>query len=62
MNLNVSFIIYWKDIAYFHALFWPAMLEASNFRSPNSIYCHGFLTVDGEKMSSEEPFLMQEHI
>ena len=40
-----------KDIAYFHALFWPAMLEASNFRSPNSIYCHGFLTVDGEKMS-----------
>jgi methionyl-tRNA synthetase len=40
-----------KDIAYFHALFWPAMLEGANFRKPNAIYCHGFLTIDGEKMS-----------
>ena len=40
-----------KDIAYFHALFWPAMLEGSNFRKPNAVYCHGFLTIDCEKMS-----------
>ena len=40
-----------KDIAYFHALFWPAMLEGSGFRKPTAIFCHGFLTVDGEKMS-----------
>jgi len=40
-----------KDIAYFHALFWPAMLEGADFRKPNAIYCHGFLTIDGEKMS-----------
>ena len=40
-----------KDIAYFHALFWPAMLEGSGFRKPNAVYCHGFLTIDGEKMS-----------
>jgi methionyl-tRNA synthetase len=40
-----------KDIAYFHALFWPAMLEGSGFRKPNGVYCHGFLTINGEKMS-----------
>ncbi len=40
-----------KDIAYFHALFWPAMLEGSAFRKPNAVFCHGFLTIDGEKMS-----------
>ena len=40
-----------KDIAYFHALFWPAMLQGASFRKPNAIYCHGFLTIDGEKMS-----------
>jgi methionyl-tRNA synthetase len=40
-----------KDILYFHALFWPAMLEYSNFRTPTNIYAHGFLTVNGEKMS-----------
>ncbi len=40
-----------KDIAYFHALFWPAILEGAGFRKPNAIYCHGFLTIDGEKMS-----------
>ncbi len=40
-----------KDISYFHALFWPAMLEGSGFRKPNAIFCHGFLTIDGEKMS-----------
>ena len=40
-----------KDILYFHALFWPAMLEYSNFRTPTNIFAHGFLTVNGEKMS-----------
>ena len=40
-----------KDIIYFHALFWPAMLHGSGFRTPSAIYAHGFLTVDGQKMS-----------
>lgn len=40
-----------KDILYFHALFWPAMLENAGYRTPSSVYAHGFLTVNGEKMS-----------
>ncbi len=40
-----------KDILYFHALFWPAMLQYSGYRTPSKIYAHGFLTVNGEKMS-----------
>ena len=40
-----------KDILYFHALFWPAMLENSGYRTPTQISAHGFLTVDGAKMS-----------
>lgn len=40
-----------KDITYFHALFWPAMLSGSNYRLPTKLYTHGFLTVDGQKMS-----------
>ena len=40
-----------KDIAYFHGLFWPAMLEGAGYRKPNGVFCHGFLTIDGEKMS-----------
>lgn len=40
-----------KDITYFHGLFWPAMLHGANFRTPTAIYAHGFLTVDGQKMS-----------
>jgi methionyl-tRNA synthetase len=40
-----------KDILYFHALFWPAMLEFSGYRTPSSVFAHGFLTVNGEKMS-----------
>ncbi|MCL4799328.1 MAG: methionine--tRNA ligase [Burkholderiales bacterium] len=40
-----------KDILYFHALFWPAMLQYSGYRTPSGIYAHGFLTVNGEKMS-----------
>jgi methionyl-tRNA synthetase len=40
-----------KDIMYFHTLFWPAMLMGANFRTPTAVYAHGFLTVDGTKMS-----------
>lgn len=40
-----------KDILYFHALFWPATLEFSGHRKPTQIFAHGFLTVNGEKMS-----------
>jgi len=40
-----------KDIIYFHALFWPAMLHGAKFRTPSAIFAHGFLTVNGEKMS-----------
>ncbi|MDR4518399.1 MAG: methionine--tRNA ligase [Nitrosomonas sp.] len=61
---NIDFDAYWhkktetelfhfigKDILYFHALFWPAMLEHSGYRTPTQIFAHGFLTVNGEKMS-----------
>ncbi len=48
-----------KDIIYFHALFWPAMLSGAEFRTPDAIYAHGFLTVDGQKMSkSRGTFIM----
>ncbi len=40
-----------KDIIYFHGLFWPAMLHGAGFRTPTAIFAHGFLTVDGQKMS-----------
>ncbi|MCZ0926581.1 methionine--tRNA ligase [Halomonas janggokensis] len=40
-----------KDIVYFHALFWPAMLEGADLRTPTAVNCHGFVTVDGAKMS-----------
>ncbi|MEE8156890.1 MAG: methionine--tRNA ligase [Gammaproteobacteria bacterium] len=40
-----------KDIIYFHALFWPAVLTGSGFRTPTGVYAHGFLTVNGVKMS-----------
>ena len=40
-----------KDIAYFHTLFWPAVLSGSGYRTPTKVFCHGFLTVDGAKMS-----------
>jgi methionyl-tRNA synthetase len=60
---NADFDVYWrseetevyhfigKDIIYFHALFWPAMLIGSGFRTPTRLCVHGFLTVNGEKMS-----------
>ena len=48
-----------KDIAYFHTLFWPAMLHGAGFRKPTAVHCHGFLTVDGQKMSkSRGTFIM----
>ena len=63
-NNKLSFTDFWKnnsntelvhfigkDILYFHALFWPATLEYSGYRKPTKIYAHGFLTVNGEKMS-----------
>ena len=43
-----------KDIAYFHCLFWPAILDSSNFKKPDSVYVHGFLTINGEKMSKSK--------
>jgi len=48
-----------KDILYFHALFWPAMLSGAGFRAPSGVYAHGFLTVNGQKMSkSRGTFIM----
>lgn len=48
-----------KDITYFHTLFWPAMLEGSGYRTPTSVFVHGFLTVNGQKMSkSRGTFIM----
>ena len=40
-----------KDIINFHALFWPSMLHSADFRTPTGVFAHGFLTVDGQKMS-----------
>ena len=40
-----------KDILYFHSLFWPAMLHGAQMKLPNAVYVHGFLTVNGTKMS-----------
>lgn len=40
-----------KDIIYFHSLFWPAMLDGAGYRKPTSVYAHGFVTVNGAKMS-----------
>lgn len=61
---NMDFDSYWqptstaelyhfigKDIINFHGLFWPAMLHSAEFRTPTQVFCHGFLTVDGKKMS-----------
>jgi len=48
-----------KDILYFHALFWPAMLYGAGFRTPSGVFAHGFLTVNGNKMSkSRGTFIM----
>ena len=48
-----------KDIMYFHALFWPATLYGSGFRTPTAIFVHGFLTVNGQKMSKSRGTFIQ---
>ena len=47
-----------KDILYFHTLFWPATLQFAGFRTPTNVFAHGFLTVDGEKMSKSRGTLI----
>lgn len=48
-----------KDIMYFHALFWPALLKSADFRLPNAIFTHGFLTINGQKMSKSRGTFIQ---
>lgn len=48
-----------KDIINFHALFWPALLEGAGFRTPSAVYAHGYLTVNGEKMSKSRGTFIQ---
>lgn len=69
---NIDFDRYWKtdsdaevyhfigkDIIYFHSLFWPAMLKGADFRQPTNVWAHGFITVNGTKMSkSKGTFIM----
>ena len=43
-----------KDILYFHSLFWPAMLEGASFRKPTNVFVHGYVTVNGAKMSKSK--------
>jgi len=50
-----------KDIARFHTLFFPAMLHGAGFRKPTAVYCHGFLTVDGQKMSKSRGTFIKAH-
>ncbi|MDB6096556.1 MAG: methionine--tRNA ligase [Francisellaceae bacterium] len=72
-NTHIKFEDYWanvnndtelyhfigKDIVYFHALFWPAMLSGSNLRLPTQLFIHGFLTVNGQKMSKSRGTFIQ---
>lgn len=48
-----------KDIVYFHSLFWPAMLEGADLRKPSHVFVHGYVTVDGEKMSKSRGTFIQ---
>lgn len=48
-----------KDIVYFHSLFWPAMLTGSQYRKPTNIFAHGYVTVNGEKMSKSRGTFIQ---
>lgn len=50
-----------KDILYFHTLFWPATLQFSGYRTPTNVFAHGFLTVDGEKMSKSRGTFITAH-
>jgi methionyl-tRNA synthetase len=47
-----------KDIVYFHTLFWPAVLQGAGYRTPTAVYAHGFLTVNGQKMSKSRGTLI----
>ncbi len=62
--MSASFDDYWKsedatelyhfigkDISYFHTLFWPAVLHGAGLRRPTAVFAHGFLTINGQKMS-----------
>ena len=53
-NKTEVYHIIGKDIVYFHALFWPAMLSGSELRTPTGVFAHGFLMVNGEKMSKSQ--------
>lgn len=50
-----------KDIIYFHTLFWPAVLNGAGLRTPTAIFCHGFLTIDGHKMSKSRGTFIKAH-
>lgn len=50
-----------KDILYFHSLFWPAMLECAGYRTPTRLFVHGFLTVNGQKMSKSRGSFITAH-
>lgn len=69
---NIDFDTFWKkdsnaelyhfigkDIMYFHSLFWPAMLEGASLRKPSNIFVHGYVTVNGEKMSKSRGTFIQ---
>jgi len=51
-----------KDIAYFHTLFWPAVLKSADFRLPTAVFCHGFLNVNGQKMSKSRGTFIQARV
>lgn len=51
-----------KDIAYFHTLFWPALLKSGGFRIPTGVHCHGFLNVNGAKMSKSRGTFIQAEV
>ena len=48
-----------KDITYFHTLFWPAILKSANYRTPSQVHVHGFLTINGQKMSKSRGTFIQ---
>jgi len=51
-----------KDIAYFHTLFWPAVLKSADMRLPTGVFCHGFLNVNGQKMSKSRGTFIQARV
>ncbi len=72
---NIDFDAFWKvdskaevhhfigkDIAYFHTLFWPAVLKSANYRLPTAVHCHGFLKINGLKMSKSRGTFIQARV